>query len=88
AITEVEVRQSDGAALELDTDYEVIAEQRLEEVLLWVCFDPTETPRRCWIYFTEGELRHEWPVDIEGAHSAHYRVRDFGPGSLGIRWEW
>lgn len=88
AITEVEVRQKDGAEPELDDDYEIVAEQRLEEVLLWISFDPAAVPQRCWVYFTEGELRHEWEIDVDGAGSAHYRQRDFGPGTLGIRWAW
>lgn len=88
ALTEVEVTIAEDAAIDIVSDYEVIAEQRLEEILLWVNFDPDALPRRCWVYFEESGLKHEWPVDIEGAPSVHYRQRDFGPGGLGVRWEW
>lgn len=88
ALTEVEVTLAEDASQEIVDDYEVYAEQRLEEILIWVNFDPRALPRRCWVYFAEGDLKHEWPVDIEGSPSVHYRQRDFGPGGLGIRWEW
>lgn len=88
AITEVEVTQAEGAPLELDTDYRIAAEQRLEEALVWVQFEPDVVPSKCWVHFTERGLKHSWPVDLDGTNSVHYRQRDFGPGTLGIRWEW
>lgn len=88
ALTEVEATHAREAGLDLTDDYEIVAEQRLEEALLWVTFDPAAVPRRCWVYFSEDGLRHEWPVDLDGTFSVHYRQRDFGPGGLGIRWEW
>jgi len=88
ALTEVEVTRAEDADVEIVTDYEVIAEQRVEEILIWVNFSPDALPSRCWVYFEEGGLKHEWPVDIAGAPSVHYRQRDFGPGGLGVRWEW
>jgi len=88
ALTEVEVTMAPGADIDIVSDYEVVAEQRLEEILIWVNFAPEALPSRCWAYFEEAGLKHEWPVDIAGAPSVHYRQRDFGPGGLGIRWEW
>lgn len=88
ALTEVEVRKAEGAGPELDQAYELAAEERLEEALMWVIFDPAQVPQRCWAFFSEGGVSHEWPIDLGGTFTAHYRQRDFGPGSLGIRWEW
>lgn len=88
AMTETVVTQDDGAPLDLDTDYEVAAEQRLEEILIWVRFAPAEVPRRCWVYFSERGMSHEWPVEVDATASVHYRQRDFGPGAIGIRWAW
>jgi len=85
ALTEIEAR---AVGLDLETDYALAAEQRLEEVLVWVRFHPDRIPSRVWIYFSEGGLRHDWPVDLNGGHSVHYRQTAFGPGSLGARWEW
>jgi len=85
-ITEIEARRAVG--LDLETDYALAAEQRLEEALVWVRFHPDKVPSRCWVYFLEGGLRHAWPVDLDGGHSVHYRQTAFGPGYLGVRWEW
>lgn len=87
-ITEVEVTHAADPEIDIVDDYEIVAEQKLEEILLWVRFDEQAIPNRCWIYFSEGDLKHEWPVDVDGTFSVHYRQRDFGPGALGIRWAW
>lgn len=87
ALTEVEVTTAADAPIDRTDDYELVAEQRLEEALIWVNFDPGAPPSRCWLYFSERGLKHEWQVEID-APSVHYRQRDFGPGALGIRWEW
>lgn len=85
-VTEIEAFRADG--LDLETEYALAAEQRLEEALVWVRFHPERVPARCWVFFSEGGLRHEWPVDLAGARSLHYRQTGFGPGSIGARWEW
>ena len=85
-VTEIEAYQAGGP--DFDTDYALAAEQRLEEALVWVRFHPDRVPGQCWVFFDEGGLEHEWPVDLAGARSVHYRQADFGPGSLGARWEW
>ena len=86
AITEIEARQAEG--LDLETEYALAAEQRLEEALVWVRFHPDKVPSRCWVYFLEGGLSHAWPVELAGGRSVHYRQTSFGPGYLGVRWEW
>ncbi|MBM7519761.1 hypothetical protein [Nocardioides nitrophenolicus] len=85
-VTEIEATTEGG--LDLETDYALAAEQRLEEALVWVRFHPDRLPSRCWVYFSEGGLRHDWPVELAGARSVNYRQTGFGPGSLGVRWEW
>jgi hypothetical protein len=84
-ITEIEAR---AVGLDLETDYALAAEQRLEEALVWVRFHPDRLPTRCWVYFAEGGLSHAWPADLAGGRSVHYRQTAFGPGYLGVRWEW
>lgn len=84
-VTEIEAT-TDG--LDLETDYALAAEQRLEEALVWVRFHADRTPSRCWVYFSEGGLSHSWPVELAGGTSVHYRQTAFGPGYLGVRWEW
>ncbi len=87
ALTEIEAVSLDGHE-NFDTDYALAAEQRLEEALVWVRFHPDRVPGRCWVLFAEGGLSHEWPVDLAGGTSVHYRQTAFGPGYLGVRWEW
>ena len=88
ALTEVEITHSDEYDLGLVDDYSILAEQRLEEALVWVNFDPESVPAKCWMYFEERGLKHEWPVDLTDTTGVHQRQRDFGPGEVGIRWEW
>jgi len=88
SLTEVEVTQAPGAGLMLENDYEIVAEQQLEEAQIWVRFDSAVLPARCWVYLTEGGQLHEWPVELAGADAVHHRQRDFGPGTVGVRWEW
>ncbi|UUW89126.1 hypothetical protein [Pimelobacter simplex] len=87
-ITEIEARRAPHLGPDLDTEYALAAEQRLEEALVWVRFHPDKVPARCWVFFLEGGLRHDWPVDLDGSSSVHYRQTAFGPGYLGVRWEW
>jgi len=74
--------------LDLDTEYGLVAEQRLEEAMVWVRFSPDCLPSRAWVWFEEDGLRHDWPVDLDGATGIHYRQTTFGPGVLAARWEW
>jgi len=74
--------------LDLETEYGLVAEQRLEEAMVWIRFSPGCLPARAWVWFDEAGLRYEWPVDVEGTTGIHYRQTAFGPGSLAARWEW
>ncbi|GAA1746047.1 hypothetical protein [Aeromicrobium alkaliterrae] len=73
---------------DLETEYGLVAEQRLEEAMIWVRFHPDCLPARAWVWFDEDGLQHAWPAALDGATGLHYRQTDFGPGSLGARWEW
>lgn len=88
AMTEVEIGNADDAPPDRDQEYALAAEQRLEEAVVWVRFHPGRVPARVWLFFSEAGLRHEWEVSLDGALSIHHRQTDFGPGTLGARWEW
>lgn len=74
--------------LDMETEYGLVAEQRLEEAMVWIRFDPDCVPARAWVWFDEDGLRYDWPVELEGSTQIHYRQTMFGPGSLAARWEW
>lgn len=73
---------------DLATTYGLVTSQRHEEVLLWVRFHPDCLPSRCWQSFSEGDVSHEWPVELGGRRDLHDRQTNFGPGRLDARWEW
>lgn len=85
-MAEYEVLTLDGP--DLETEYGLVAEQRLEEAMVWIRFHPDCLPARSWVWFDEDDLRHAWPVDMAGSTGLSYRQLAFGPGSLGARWEW
>lgn len=86
-MTEVELTPAPGV-VETDVEYGLVAEQRLEECLLWVRFHPARQPSRVWLRFSEKNLQHEWEVDLLGATGLHHRLTAFGPGLSVVRWEW
>jgi hypothetical protein len=77
-----------GSHVDEETEYGLVAEQRLEECLVWVRFGAGERPRRCWAAYQEADVAEEWEVDLAGRSSVHHRQTGFGPGTLRIRWEW
>ena len=77
-----------GPQVETETEYGVVAEQRLEDCMIWVRFRPDDVPARCWVAHREGETRAEWEVDLDGLTSVHHRLTAFGPGICRVRWEW
>lgn len=72
-----------------DDCYEHHVVRRMQEVLIWVQFDPARLPASADVYWHDADdgSRIE-PVDITGLTTLHHRRRGFGPGSLGIRWRW
>lgn len=84
-LTEIEIRGDHEAV----GDYVgLVAEQQLEEAMVWARFRPDALPSRTWVSFDEAGVAHEWEVDAQGATGVHYRQTAFGPGSLTVRWEW
>lgn len=72
----------------LDSQWGAVAEQRLEQCMVWVRFHPDQLPSRCWVGFQEAGLEHEWPVALDGGTGLLHRQTDFGPGLCTARWEW
>jgi len=89
--------QGESTLIELDfrttgpdheRDHGTVAEQRLEDVVVWVRFHPDKVPSQCWLYFKEAGVDHRWEVDLTHSSQVHYRQTQFGPGVLGVCWEW
>lgn len=56
---------------------------------MWVRFDPSAPPRRCVQTMQELEgTPVDTPMDLGGQHTAHVAARSFGPGRVGLTWEW
>ncbi|HEY3527843.1 MAG TPA: hypothetical protein VGK78_01745 [Nocardioides sp.] len=64
------------------------AARRLNELLVWVRFDPGHVPGHVERYAILGDEEETEKLDLGGGSSAHALARGFGPGILGIRWEW
>lgn len=86
-MTEVRLRPTTREAAE-DTEWGLVAEQRLEDCMVWVRFHPDRRPSRGWVTFNEAGLEHEWEVPVAGATGLHHHQTSFGPGVCGVRWEW
>jgi hypothetical protein len=72
-----------------DTRYLHHVDRRLSEVVIWVRFDPAALPTRCvQTVQPMGEPAVETPLDLGGLACAHVAARWFGPGSVGLTWEW
>jgi len=72
-----------------DTRYMHHVDRRMYEVVIWVRFDPAAPPSRCVQTVRPiDEPAVETPVDLGGLDTVHVAARWFGPGSLGLTWEW
>jgi hypothetical protein len=72
-----------------DRSYFHHLDRRTPDTVIWVRFDPAAPPRRC--VRTVQELDGppmETPMELGGLHTAHVAVRSFGPGRVGLTWEW
>ncbi|GAA5157929.1 helix-turn-helix domain-containing protein [Ornithinimicrobium tianjinense] len=69
------------------TDLERGLPQRLRELVLEVHFHPADVPSSCVAYTVVDGVEEWWPLRLQGG-LAHLMLRDFGPGTCGIRWEW
>ncbi len=64
------------------------APRRISEALVWARFHPAALPRRFEAFdAVDGEQRVVL-MDIGPGRTVHRRSGRFGPGTLGIRWEW
>ncbi len=64
------------------------AARRLAELLVWVRFDAGRLPKRVERYQRIDDTEESDEVPLSGGASVHALARGFGPGILGIRWEW
>jgi hypothetical protein len=71
-----------------DTCVDHYAARRLHELLVWVRFDPARLPSYVERYTQIGGEEHSVAVALGGGTGAHTMARGFGPGVLGLRWEW
>lgn len=72
-----------------DTTYFHHIDRRMSEVVIWVRFDAAALPTRC-VQTVQPMKRPavETPVHLAGLDTAHVAARSFGPGSIGLTWEW
>jgi len=72
-----------------DTTYFHHLDRRLSEVVIWVRFDPAALPTRCvQTVRAMEETAIVTPVHLAGLDTVHVAARSFGPGSVGLTWEW
>jgi hypothetical protein len=87
AIVETSTRFIDLGAP--DTTYFHYIDRRMAEVVIWVRFDPTALPARCVQTVQPiDETAVETRVHLGGLDSVHVVARSFGPGHVGLTWEW
>jgi hypothetical protein len=92
-----ELRKDESALYELrvelpspsfDTFFDHYAARRLNELLVWVRFDPGRLPARVERFARVDEVEESEAIELGGGSGAHALGRGFGPGLLGVRWEW
>jgi hypothetical protein len=71
-----------------DTFFDHYAARRLAELLVWVRFHPERVPARVERFTRIDEVEEVEEIDLAGGSGAHALARGFGPGLLGVRWEW
>ena len=72
-----------------DTTYFHHIDRRMSEVVIWVRFDPAALPTRCvqTVQADGGDRRRDAGAP-GGLDTVHVAARSFGPGSVGLTWEW
>lgn len=71
-----------------DTWFDHYVARRISELLVWVRFDPSRRPTRVERYTRVDDVEQREEVLLGDGTGAHALARGFGPGLLGIRWEW
>ena len=85
----IETRTQLGNLGNQDTSYFHHLDRRTPDTIIWVRFDPKAAPRRCVQTLQRlEEPPVETPLDLNGLHTAHVAARSFGPGRVGLTWEW
>ena len=85
----IETRTQLGDLGNQDTSYFHHLDRRTPDTVIWVRFDPKAPPARCvrTLQTLDGPPM-ETPLDLNGLHTAHVAARSFGPGRVGLSWEW
>ncbi|MGC4111182.1 MAG: hypothetical protein QM747_12320 [Nocardioides sp.] len=71
-----------------DPSYHHFAARRMAELLVWVRFDPARLPTLVERRIETEDGEDVSRVELGSGTSAHALARGFGPGMLGLRWEW
>jgi hypothetical protein len=72
-----------------DTRYFHHIDRRMSEVVIWVRFDPAVLPAHCMQTLQPmEEPAVEAPVGLAGLDTVHVAARSFGPGHVGLTWQW
>ncbi|MDX6373637.1 MAG: hypothetical protein QOD98_2625, partial [Nocardioidaceae bacterium] len=72
-----------------DTKYFHYIDRRMSETVIWVRFDPAALPTRCVQTVQPiDEPAIETRVHLGGLDTVHVAARSFGPGHMGLTWEW
>jgi hypothetical protein len=71
-----------------ETTLDHYAARRLSELMVWVRFDPARVPAQVERYVIAGDQEESQRLDLGEGRSALALARGFGPGILGIRWDW
>jgi hypothetical protein len=92
-----ELAKGEGSPFELaivlpeplaDTWFDHYAARRLSELLVWVRFDPGRVPSRVERYTIVDGEESSGALELGDGSTAHTLARGFGPGVLGLRWDW
>ncbi|MGA8248592.1 MAG: hypothetical protein WB797_16920, partial [Nocardioides sp.] len=71
-----------------ETWFDHYAARRIGELLVWVRFDTSRRPARVERYTRVDGSEDSEVIPLGAGAGAHALARGFGPGILGIRWEW
>jgi hypothetical protein len=91
-----ELRKDESALYELrielptpspDRFFDHYAARRMSELLVWVRFDQDKLPVRVERFRKVDDIEVTEEIDLGGGLGAHALARGFGPGLLGVRWE-
>jgi hypothetical protein len=73
---------------EAETFVDHYAARRLREVMVWVRFDPARVPAHVERYSIVGDQVTSQKLELGDGCTAHALERGFGPGIVGLRWDW